>query len=267
VEIDLQSLLDPVIAIAEDAGQRIMSIFKQEYSIEYKEDNTPVTRADFMAHDAILAGLNIITPELPLISEEDPVPGYATRADWEYFWIVDPLDGTREFINHRDGFSVNIALVHRDRPVLGVIHAPVSGTSFYASAGSGAFRRDGQHRLGTRMHCRKKHRSPPMIAVSRTRQGGRLAEYLKRIGEYEIFPIGSSLKSCLVAEGIADLYPCLGPTSEWDTAAAQCIVEEAGGHMTDFSNAPLRYNRRESMVNPAFLVYGDPQARWSEYRE
>lgn len=267
MEVDLQSLLDPVIAIAEDAGQRIMSIFEQEYTVEYKDDNTPVTRADFMAHDAIVAGLGIITPDLPMISEEDPIPPYSVRENWEYFWIIDPLDGTREFINRREGFSVNIALIHHDRPVIGVIHAPVSGVSFYASSGNGAYKRDNQHSLGIRMHCRKKHRSPPMIAVSRTRQGGRLAEYLKKIGAYEIFPIGSSLKSCLVAEGIADLYPCLGPTSEWDTAAAQCIVEEAGAYMTDFSNEPLRYNRRESMINPAFLVYGDAGTQWTRYLE
>lgn len=263
--LDLEALLDPLHELAEDAGRRIMQFFHEGYDVEHKRDNTPVTQADFAANSAILAGLAVLTPELPVISEESPIPAFATRKNWETFWLVDPLDGTREFINGREGFSVNIALIHQHEPVAGVIHAPASGVSYYACRGSGAFRKSRDHQVPVPIHTRRTIQQPPVIAVSRSRHGERIRKYLQKLGEHETIYIGSSLKSCLVAEGKADLYPCLGPTSEWDTAAAQVIVEEAGGSITDTRLQALRYNTKESLLNPEFLVYGDHSINWSDY--
>ncbi len=256
-------LLEPVVALARDAGERIMGYYGGGYAVQEKADRTPVTAADLAAHDAIAAGLCILTPELPVLSEESSEVPYAERRAWTRYWLVDPLDGTREFIRHNNEFSVNIALIEEHRPVLGVVHVPASTTSFFAADGSGAYRQEGD-RVPVPIHVRRNHLRTPVIAVSRSRRGTKMERFLRTLGSHETLLMGSSLKACLVAEGAADLYPSFGPTSEWDTAAAQCLVEEAGGLITDTRMRPLIYNK-ESLANPHFFAFGNRSRDWSKF--
>ncbi len=255
------SLLDPVIAIARGAGQKILNIYEGDFNIAHKKDESPVTEADFAAHHTIIDGLKALTPELPVLSEESADIPFGERARWHCYWLVDPLDGTREFIKRNGEFTVNIALIEKHSPVLGVIHAPVSGISYFASRKSGAYKQESGAEP-KQIQARQK-RDIPVIAVSRARCNSRQQRLLVNIGTHETISVGSSLKSCLVAEGTADLYARLGPTSEWDTAAAQCIVEQAGGHMTDTRMQPLRYNTKDSLLNPDFFVFGTNRYDWS----
>ncbi len=257
------SLLEPVIAIAQEAGQRILHIYQGGFSIARKKDESPVTEADFAAHHAIIDGLKALTPELPVLSEESADIPFGERARWHCYWLVDPLDGTREFIKRNGEFTVNIALIEKHSPVLGVIHAPTSRISYYASRGGGTYKQASGAKPKP-IQARKK-RDIPVIAISRARCGSRQQQLLTNIGTHETISVGSSLKSCLVAEGTADLYARLGPTSEWDTAAAQCIVEGAGGHITDTRMCPLRYNTKDSLLNPDFFVFGANRHDWSRY--
>lgn len=255
-----QQLLD----IARRAGKRILEIYATEFAVAHKADQSPVTEADNAAHDIIAAALAELTPDLPLLSEEGGLPPFEVRRTWPCYWLVDPLDGTREFVKRNDEFSVNIALVQQHEPVLGVVYAPVTGIGYYAQSGSGAFKKlaNGQT---MRIVARRLGQLRPVIARSRSHPSHRLQAFLDRLGEHTSIQMGSALKSCLVAEGKVDLYPRLGPTSEWDTAAAQCILEEAGGHLTDTEMQPLRYNQKESLVNPHFFAFGIDSRDWSQY--
>jgi len=256
-------LLETVISIAQEAGERILSIYEGDFGIVHKPDESPVTEADLAAHHIIIDRLKALTPELPVLSEESATIPYGERARWRCYWLVDPLDGTREFIKRNGEFTVNIALIDEHRPVLGIVHAPVTGVSYYASRGSGAFKRAAG---GETYQIHARHIvEKPMIAVSRARCNPRQQRLLDNIGPHETIAVGSSLKSCLVAEGKADLYARLGPTSEWDTAAAQCIVEQAGGHITDTQMRPLRYNTRPTLLNPDFFVFGAEWRDWSRH--
>ena len=257
-------LLDSIIELARDAGRRIVEIYEDEFTVEHKDDKSPLTEADLAAHNAIVAGLGIVGAELPVLSEESAEVPFEQRRQWARYWLVDPLDGTREFIKRNGEFTVNIALIDDGQPVLGVVHAPVLGVSYYATRALGAWKRRAEAEP-ERIHVRPLSDGPVRVAGSRSHANERLAAYLDRLGSHELRPMGSSLKSCLVAEGEADLYPRLGPTSEWDTAAAQAVVEAAGGHLTDTNLRPLRYNRSESLLNPDFLVFGDDRRDWSQY--
>ncbi len=261
----LDALLVPLLELAAEAGRRIMQIYRGGFSIQLKEDRSPLTEADLAAHDAIAAGLAILTPELPQLSEEEASGHpFGERGHWQRYWLIDPLDGTREFIKRNDQFTVNIALIETHAPVLGVIHVPVSGVSYFARRGGGAFKQlPGE--APRPIHVRRLGGDPPVVAGSRSHRGERLTAFLRRLGEHRLLAVGSSLKSCLVAEGSADLYPRLGPTSEWDTAAAQCILEEAGGQLTDTEMRPLRYNTKASLLNPHFFAFGDQGRDWSKY--
>ncbi len=257
-------LLQPVIAIAREAGKKILEIYDGNFSVKHKPDESPVTEADIAAHHVIIDGLKALTPELPVLSEESAgdIP-FGERARWHCYWLVDPLDGTREFIKRNGEFTVNIALIEGHAPVLGVIHAPVSGICYFASRRCGAYRQE-KGEGPQQIHSRAT-RETPVIAVSRSRCNPRHERLLEKIGAHEVVAVGSSLKSCLVAEGSADLYARLGPTSEWDTAAAQCIVEQAGGHITDTRMQPLGYNTKPSLLNPDFFVFGATWRDWSRY--
>lgn len=266
LSLDTATLIEPVVALARAAGERIMHIYNGGFTVEYKDDHSPLTEADMAAHNAILAGLDLLTPDIPVLSEESADIAFAIRRQWPTYWLIDPLDGTREFIKRNGEFTVNIALIHQQRPVLGVIHVPVSGVDYFARAGAGAFKQrpgEASQRIQVAPDCR----TPPLIAGSRSHQSTALKAFLSRLGEYHILSMGSSLKSCLVAEGKADLYVRLGLTSEWDTAAAQCIVEEAGGRVTDTHMQDLRYNTKDSLLNPHFFVFGDLSRDWSAYLE
>ena len=258
------TLLGPAIEIAKQAGRRIMEIYESGFSVEHKEDQTPLTEADTAAHQIIDTGLRALTPDIPILSEESADIPYAERTRWPRYWLVDPLDGTREFIKRNGEFTVNIALVDGQEAVLGIVYAPVLGIYYYACRGQGAYKRDAMNEP-VRIHVRERQEGRIIVAGSRSHRGGSLDEFLAKLGDYELIPMGSALKSCLVAEGKADIYPRLGPTSEWDTAAAQCVVEEAGGHITDTATRPLRYNTKDSLLNPYFFAFGGGSVDWSQY--
>ncbi|ASJ76645.1 3'(2'),5'-bisphosphate nucleotidase CysQ [Granulosicoccus antarcticus] len=258
-------LTHEALAIARQAGTRIVEVYKGENcEVAYKSDETPVTTADLAAHHIILHELQQLMPCLPVLSEESDGISFEERHGWPAYWLVDPLDGTREFLRRNGEFSVNIALVVGNRPIAGVIVAPVLDIAYFATQGVGAFKQIGSSEPQP-IHVRS---APSKITVARSRcptTGPRLQQFLNGIGKHDEIPMGSALKSCLVAEGAADIYARLGPTGEWDTAAAQCIVEEAGGYIRDMRSRDLTYNMRESLINPQFLVYGDDQIDWNKH--
>lgn len=258
------ALLGPVIEVAKEAGRRILEIYEAGFKVERKGDQTPLTEADMAAHEVIDDGLGVLTPELPVLSEESADVPFEERRRWRRYWLVDPLDGTREFIKRNGEFTVNIALIDEGEPVLGIVYAPVLGVNYYACRGQGAYKREAMNPPRP-IHARPWAGGRVTIAGSRSHRGVGLERFLTNLGEYELIPMGSALKSCLVAEGRADLYPRLGPTSEWDTAAAQCIVEEAGGRITDTAMRVLRYNTKASLLNPHFFVSGEGAVDWSAY--
>ncbi len=255
--------LEPVKAIAREAGRRILAVYDTAFEVEAKADASPLTAADLAAHTAIVQGLQALSPEVPVLSEESAAIPYAERAAWRRYWLVDPLDGTKEFIKRNGEFTVNIALIEDHAPVLGVVLVPVTGECYSAVRGVGAFRQLGVEaaepirvrRCNHTVHVvgSRSHGSPAMDAL------------ISRLGDHAFVAVGSSLKFCRVAEGRADLYPRLGPTSEWDTAAAQCVVEQAGGRVVTPTGAPLAYNTKESLLNPHFLAYGDGGRDWLAY--
>lgn len=263
--LDYCALLKAIIPIAEKAGEAILAIYETDYAIQHKEDKTPLTDADMAAHHIIDSGLSELFPDIPVLSEESVNIPFGERQSWECYWLVDPLDGTREFIKRNGEFTVNIALIENGEAVVGIVYVPVTGVRYFACRTHGAWKkeRDGEPR---QIHVRPRP-DKLSIAGSRSHRGDSLNAFLARLGDYEIISMGSSLKSCLVAEGVADLYPRLGPTSEWDTAAAQCVVEEAGGRITDTNMDVLHYNTKDSLLNPHFFVSGDPGFDWSQYLE
>ena len=253
-----------IMHLARAAGKAILAVYERDFSVVGKSDDSPLTEADIASHQCIVAGLAALTPEIPVLSEESAKIPFSTRATWKCYWLVDPLDGTKEFVNRNGEFTVNIALVENGVPILGVVHVPVTNVTYVGRAGVEAFRENAN---GTResLHVTDTRQSPLRIAGSRSHAGDSLKAFLDNVGVYELVSLGSSLKLCLVAEGKADIYPRLGPTSEWDTAAAQAVVEAAGGRVTDTRMQPLRYNTKESLLNPFFLVFGDKQQDWSGY--
>ena len=246
------------------AGNGILDIYNSGYSVEKKDDNSPLTEADMISHNIICKHLSDLAPDIPVLSEESSAISCEKRLAWERYWLVDPLDGTREFIKRNGEFTVNIALVENHKPVLGVVHVPVRDITYFACAGSGASRQAGDQAPQT-ITTRKTNPLRLTVAGSRSHGNARQQAFIEKLGDIEIFAIGSSLKFCMVAEGRVDIYPRFGPTSEWDTAAAQCIVEEAGGIVVDENFKRLQYNRGDSLLNPNFLVIGDPAFDWKPY--
>jgi 3'(2'), 5'-bisphosphate nucleotidase len=257
---DLHGLLLDVVALAREAGRAILGVYASSFAVQEKQDSSPLTEADLRSQDILAAGLRRLLPEVPILSEEAESVPWAERAGWDWLWVVDPLDGTREFVQRNGEFTVNVALVQRHRPVLGVVHAPVPGTDYYACEGYGAFRSDAGGPAS--IHVARPAASPLRVVGSRSHRGSSLDPFLARVGPHEMVAVGSSLKFCLVAEGAADVYPRLGPTSEWDTAAGQCVLEQAGGQVTDLAGRPLAYNAREELLNPWFVAYADDSVDW-----
>ncbi|HEY0973406.1 MAG TPA: 3'(2'),5'-bisphosphate nucleotidase CysQ [Solimonas sp.] len=257
-------LLDAVLRIAVDAGDRILVIYRSpDFDVSRKDDDSPLTQADLAAHRHIVEELQKLTPEIPVLSEEAADIPYATRRTWTRYWLVDPLDGTKEFIKRNDEFTVNIALIDAGEPVLGVVHAPALNQSWLGARGLGAF----QIRDGVRSAIRTRTPPParPAFVVSKSHKDAALEAFLAKAPEHDAVSRGSSLKFCQVAAGDADLYPRTGPTSEWDTAAGQAVVEQAGGQVLRTPElTPLRYNEKESLLNPTFLVIGDPAYAWPD---
>ncbi len=261
-----EALREGVIAIARDAGAAIMAVHDDgdDLAVRAKADDSPVTAADLAAHRCIVAGLAALTPDIPVLSEESAhtVP-LAQRRGWSRFWLVDPLDGTREFLKRNGEFTVNIALIDEGVPVFGVIQAPVGGAVWHGVPGQGAFRRDGD--VERAIATRRPATAPLRVAASRSHLDPRTVSLLQRLGEHETIGLGSSLKFCLLAEGGMDAYPRMGPTSEWDTAAGQAILEAAGGCVLDLRGRPFRYNQRDTVLNGDFIALGDPALPWREW--
>lgn len=264
---DYCAYLDDVRAIATDAGRRILEVYERDYTVSTKSDGSPLTEADGAAHTLIVARLKALTPDMPVLSEESAETAYEDRAEWKDFWLVDPLDGTKEFIKRNGEFTVNIALIEGERPVLGVVSAPAVGVTYWACQGHGAFKQDADHRA-QRIRARAYRGGKARVVASRSHPGEQLARFLSNVahaqGEPETLSMGSALKLCLVAEGAADVYPRFGPTSEWDTAAAHCVVQIAGGRIMAMDKVPLQYNKR-SLLNPWFLVSGAGDYDWSAH--
>lgn len=262
--MNLPELLPAVVRIAQTAGEEIMTVYRTaDFAVEHKHDNSPLTAADMASHHHIVASLNALTPNIPVLSEENAseLP-FAERRRWQTYWLVDPLDGTREFIKRNGEFSVLIALVQGNQPTLGVVHAPALAETWFAHLGGGAFK----HSQGKTFPIHARPRATPLkVMGSKSHRDSTMPQFLARLGQYDYMALGSILKACWVAEGTADLYPRLGLTSEWDTAAAQIIVEEAGGHFTRSDMQPLRYNTKASLLNPHFFVFGSDYHDWSQY--
>ena len=245
--------IQDIVTIAKEAGNAIMQVYKQDFEVEYKKDSSPLTMADKKANDIIEDGLNQLSVIFPILSEEGKEIPYEDRKHWEYFWLVDPLDGTKEFVKKNGEFTVNIALIHKNTPVLGVIYAPALDVCYWAKQDEGAFK-DGQKLPLETLDQRNTYK----IVASRSHMSDETQAFIDAIDidkEKELISIGSSLKICLVAEGEADVYPRLGPTMEWDTGAAHVIVNESGGQLIDQkNNSKLKYNTKEKLLNNYFIV-------------
>ncbi|QIL21355.1 3'(2'),5'-bisphosphate nucleotidase CysQ [Thermomonas sp. HDW16] len=251
-------LRDAVIALARKAAVEILAVYESEFAVQCKDDRSPLTAADMASHRCIVAGLQALTPEIPVLSEESKDLDIAARREWQTFWLVDPLDGTREFIKRNGEFTVNIALIEDGVATFGVIQQPVTGALWHGAPGAGAFRREEDADAAIRV--RVPAAAPLRIAASRSHRDARTQALLDAFGG-EAVACGSSLKFCRIAEGEMDLYPRFGPTSEWDTAAGQAILEAAGGAVLDPQGRPFRYNQRESLLNGDFIALGDPALR------
>ena len=267
----LKSFIHKLVVIAAEAGAAVLDIYNTDFGVSYKDDRSPLTMADEKSHAIILARLRELSPRFPVLSEEGKTMPYEERKGWEYFWLVDPLDGTKEFIRKNGEFTVNIALIHEGRPVLGLVYVPVRGTYYFAGQGIGAYRLskgdivspgltfEALLENSERLPLGGGQDNSLVVIASRSHATGEgeafVEEMKKRYGRVEIMSAGSSLKFCLVAEGTADVYPRFGPTMEWDTAAAQCVVEESGGSVIGLAGkgSPLSYNKKD-LRNSGFMA-------------
>jgi len=264
-------LREGAIAIAREAAAAILAVYDSEFAVQHKDDASPLTAADMAAHHCIVDGLARLTPDIPVLSEESLDIPAALRRQWRRLWVVDPLDGTREFVKRNGEFTVNLALIDDGEPVFGIVQAPVTGTLWHGASGLGAFRREqdgGQRDIP--LHTRSPAIAPLRVAASRSHRDGRSEAFIGRIassmgGAVEPIGLGSSLKFCKLAEGGMDVYPRFGPTSEWDTAAGQCVLEGAGGCVLDAKGRALRYNQRDTVLNGDFIALGDPALPWREW--
>lgn len=264
VTID-QALVDGLVGIVENAGRAILEIYASDFDVEHKADTSPLTQADLGAHRVIEAGLTELTPGVPVLSEESTLPDFATRATWQDYWLVDPLDGTKEFVSKNGQFTVNIALISNHEPVLGIVGVPVEHSIYVGDVKAGqAWKRDGEG--GQKALHGRSVSQEIVIVASRSHGSDRLEAYLDSVGELfesaQRQPIGSSLKLCILAEGGADIYPRLGPTSEWDIGAAHAVLLAAGGSLWAADGSEIGYNRKKSFLNPEFIAVADARFDW-----
>jgi 3'(2'), 5'-bisphosphate nucleotidase len=249
-------LIYKLIAIAKEAGEAILEVYNSDFDYQMKEDSSPLTKADTISHNIISKKLKELTPEIPILSEEDSDIPFEIRSKWIKYWLIDPLDGTKEFIKKNGEFTVNIALIENCRPILGVIFMPVSSETFWGSKGNGSFYIK-NNKIVQMNVTKDKNNDFLKIATSRSHPSNDLDNFLKRFSRYEIIKAGSSIKFCLVALGKADIYPRLSPTCEWDIAAGHAIAENAGATLINIDGSEVLYNRKESYLNNSFFVFND----------
>jgi len=245
-------VLEDIVCIAQEAGDAIMQIYTKDFSVEYKDDESPLTEADTKSNEIICDALEKLYPNIPIMSEENKQTDYEIRKEWEYYWCIDPIDGTKEFIKKNGEFTVNIALIHKNTPVLGVVYAPAIDEMYSAKKGEGAFKNGQKLPLKTNSNPKEKL----YVVASKSHLSPETQEFIDNLETKEIEQVskGSSLKLCMVAEGKADIYPRLAPTMEWDTAAADAIIRESGKMTYQFeNNQPMVYNKKD-LLNPWFVV-------------
>jgi len=243
--------IEQIIAIAKDAGEAIMKIYNKDFTVEYKDDKSPLTEADTKANEIICTALVELYPNIPIMSEENKQTEYSVRKNWEYYWCIDPIDGTKEFIKKNDEFTVNIALIHKDTPILGVVYAPAIDEMYWAKKDEGAYKNNQKLPL----HINSRPEKKLSVVASKSHLSKETQEFIDNLETEMIEQVskGSSLKLCMVAEGIADIYPRLAPTMEWDTAAADAVVRESGKMTYQEDEQPMVYNKEE-LLNPWFIV-------------
>lgn len=260
-------LLELAKEVAIEAGKAVLEVYEnRDFDAYQKDDDSPVTSADYLANDIINKRLSEATPDIPILSEENKHASLEERKHWSRYWLIDPIDGTQEFIARSGDFAVNIALIENNEPTIGVIFWPPGQSIYYARKGKGAFKSspEGDRAISVRK-LSDPNSSVVMIAISRRQSREKVLNRMcaKRI--YNMLPLGScSLKSCFIAEGKADVFMRIGITGEWDTGASQCIVSEAGGSITTANFEPLTYNKRHSLENPDFVVMGDQRVPWQD---
>ena len=261
----LKDLLDRITAIAKDAGQIILEVYGGEFEVEYKENESPLTLADKRAHETIARSLQSLEEQYPILSEEGAYIPFEERKKWTHYWLVDPLDGTKEFIKRNGEFTVNIALIEGHEVILGVVYAPVLDVTYSAARGMGAYKSEGNLERKLIRVARHQVGEAWRVVASRSHMSEETAKLVEGLGDADMVSMGSSLKLCLVAEGRAHLYPRLAPTSEWDTAAAQCVVEQAGGKVVTTDLNSLEYNSKSELLNPHFIVCYDVETAWTSH--
>ena len=246
-------IISKLLKIAQKAGSAILNVYKSEFNVYTKEDKSPLTEADKQAHEIIKINLENITPDVPILSEEGTEIDYNERSKWHLYWLIDPLDGTKEFIKKNDEFTVNIALMEYNKPVFGVVFAPVLNKIYWGGVNIGSFTKQINGRSKS-ITVNPKIGDTVHVAVSRSHPSDKLTKFLSQFNKYELYSMGSSLKMCLVAEGAVDCYPRLGPTMEWDTAASHAIILGSGGDLVNYSSRnTLEYNKK-NLLNPEFIA-------------
>ena len=251
--MEYSSVLPDVIKVADEASERVLHIYQSDFKVSFKDDDSPITAADVASHEVIVRGLRNISRDVPILSEEGDTLSWEERKHWRRFWLIDPIDGTKDFTQRTGEFTVNIALIENGEPILGVVTAPALKEAFWGLKGQGAYKRDrtgAVRRIGV-----SGPRGVPRVVASKNHLNEETRAYLERLGAHELVQAGSSLKFCRIAEGRADIYPRLGPTSEWDTAAAHAVLAAAGGKVTQIGGEPLLYGK-EDVLNPYFIAVG-----------
>lgn len=269
--MEYSQLIPELVTLVEEAGAAILDIYESEFSVEIKDDDSPLTQADLASHRIISAGLSRLSPNIPVISEESALPNYGVRRDWNRYWLVDPLDGTKEFVNRNGEFTVNIALIVKNKSQIGIVGVPTQGIVYTGDTVASEAKRikwvNGERLfddIGTRVW---EGRDSLEVVASRSHGSQRLEHFLTLLsngfGDIKMKRVGSSLKLCVLSEGNADIYPRLGPTSEWDIAAAHAILSAAGGELLTLSGDQFLYNK-ESLLNPDFVAVADAGLKWRD---
>ncbi len=259
-------MIDELVRISNQASRDILEVYNSDFAVRTKTDDSPVTQADLRAHETIVRELAMLDVAIPIVSEEGTFPDFSTRQQWKEYWLVDPLDGTRDFVERNGEFTVNIALIQGDRPALGIVNVPTRGCVYVGDCiNSKAFVRNSTGQLSISSRTNDSHELVLVESRHNASRGNDLfADHLRRKGKRVVREsAGSSLKICRVAEGSADFYLRCGPTSEWDLAAAHAVLHAAGGNLRMLSGAPLLYNQKQSLLNPSFFACGDSPDYWT----